>query len=431
MVQLGKRVSMLMFVLSLVGGIIGFIVGEIIISKLIYVLPESLLIGLYFGQLAFFVGIMCLIAEIISPKLNGTLWRRMYVGSSWKFLVPCTLVMVFLLGTVLQFIYGVDISGAKKINDVVMLIDTSSSMVNTDPQNKRFEAVRSLMDKMALDNRVSIFVFNDNVINVQQMANVTDALKIETEDKLKAYSIASGRTNIKGALEDAMTHIMQNTLQDRAAMVILLSDGGDNYNLENSFADNIKPYKDGDIPIFTVGMEGNDYNLLRKLSQNTGGKYYSLDNAEGLDNVFTRIYMEKDLRLLVGQRNGRTSSSIIYAIMRILFLTIIGAAVGFSVGLLLDNRYIAKGFAIGGIVSGIIAGLILEIGYSFAPQLEYILRFTAAIVLSCLFTLFTMFIVQGENNNLNRGSYRGDVSKINLNGSGFPGKGMGQGKSSF
>lgn len=61
-----RKLSLLMIVCSLIGGAIGFVVGEVILSQLSAELPQWLLMGLYFGQFALFVGLMCLVAEMIS-----------------------------------------------------------------------------------------------------------------------------------------------------------------------------------------------------------------------------------------------------------------------------------------------------------------------------------------------------------------------------
>jgi Ca-activated chloride channel family protein len=103
-VRLARKFNGIMFLFAIIGGIFGFFVGEIVLSQLLYKIPESLVMGIYFGQFAFFVGLMCLLSEIISPRLNGMNWRRMYAGYSWKVLLPFTLVGLFLLGTLLQYI---------------------------------------------------------------------------------------------------------------------------------------------------------------------------------------------------------------------------------------------------------------------------------------------------------------------------------------
>lgn len=418
-VWLNRKFNSVMFVFALAGGIMGFFAGELVMSELLYKIPEVFVIGIYFGVFAFFVGIMCLFAEMISPRLNGMNWRRMYLGYSWKLLVPCTLAALFVLGTLLQFIYGLNFSGGKKITDIVMLVDTSASMSQTDPKNKRFDAVKTLMDNMTQDNRISVFVFNDNAAEVQSMSGITDGIKGEISRKLRDYSVPDGKTNIKGALEEAAKHIKDTEVPGKSSMVILLSDGGDNYGLTNAFRETLEPYINEYIPIFTVGMPGSDTMLLNSLSNNTGGRYYSVDDAGNLGSIFTEIYMNRDMRLLNDARYGLASSNVLYGILRVLFLIILGAALGLAVGLVFDNKYIAKGLTLGGAVSGLAAGLILETGFSILPGSGFYIRLAADAVLACIFTIFTLLVNQGDNARLNKRGAGGGQNLGNANSFGI------------
>ncbi len=95
-----KRINLTMLVMSTIGGVIGFIIGEVIIGAYKYALPHSVLMGFYFGVLALCIGSMCLIAEMINPRLNGFSWKNNYLKTSFKFLIPCTLILLFIAGMI-------------------------------------------------------------------------------------------------------------------------------------------------------------------------------------------------------------------------------------------------------------------------------------------------------------------------------------------
>ncbi len=409
----GKRLNALMLTYSIIGGIIGFAIGEYMIVKTSYRLPTEVLVGLYFGILALCVGIMCLLAEIKSPRLNGYAWKNRYLGYSWKYLIPCTLGILFLSGALLQFIYGLSIE-KKNINDVVLLVDISQSMEVTDPDNLRFEAVNELMGKMTEDNRIGVFVFNDNPIIVKPMAYATDATKAHVANSLKNYSSAFGKTNIEASLNESLSHIKDNSGADRTAMVILLSDGGDTYNLASTLDKTLSPYRDEGIPIYTVGMRGSDVKMLKSISRKTGGNYYKVSDAKHLGNIFSRIYQNKNLRLLIGERTGKAMTSTVYAIMRILFITILGAFLGFGVGLMFDNKYLAKSLTLGGIASGLISGLILEIGFLRVPWFESYIRLVFCVIISSIFTLFTLVVPVAVDEGISQGKTYGYGNKSKL-----------------
>ena len=54
-----------------------------------------------------------------------------------------------------------------------------------------------------------------------------------------------------------------------------------------------------------------------------------------------------------------------------------------------DNKYLLKGFIVGGIISGVIAGLILEIGFSYSIELGGIYRMFSDIIIALVFTFFS------------------------------------------
>ncbi|MCQ1528569.1 VWA domain-containing protein [Lutispora saccharofermentans] len=404
-----RRVSILMLCFSMTGGLLGFFFGEWLIDKFLLVWPSTVLMGMYFGILALFIGIMCILAEKIRPVLISASWTSKYYKSSLKYLVPCTLVLLFLCAGLFQYIYGLNFQKARNIDDIVILVDNSGSLKDTDPQNKRFEAVESLIAEMNVQNRISVSVFSDNVNKVQNMEAVTPEVKSNILSKLDDYKIPDGRTNIKGAILNAFSDIYNAAQDDRAAMVILLSDGGDNFNLADTFQETLEPYIESNIPIFSIGMAGSDVKMLKRISQATGGNYYNVSRVENVENIFNKIYREKDLRLLVGERHGSTSYSILYSIMRIAFIAVIGAIIGISVGVLFDDKYIARSFALGGLLAGIAGGAIIEAGFRLAPWMGFFHRLLADISLSAIFALFPFAV--GINEAQNTGKKNADIRK--------------------
>ncbi|MDP4143306.1 MAG: vWA domain-containing protein [Bacillota bacterium] len=384
------KINGIMVLFSVIGGLIGFVMGEVLLGSFQYSMPHSLLMGIYFGQLAFFIGVMCLIAEMISPRINGHAWKNNYARTSWKFLIPCTLVALFIAATILQFLYEINFKGQKVINDVAIAVDTSGSMSNTDPKNERFEAVKNLLNNMNSDNRAAIYVFNDKAEQVLAMTQITAEVRAEVDEKLKQYETPAGHTNMKDALDKALLHINETAESGRNAMVILLSDGGDNYDLGAKFNETMKPYEDKGIPVYTIGMaKENNFDTLKSIARATGGNYYSVSDVKDLKDVFKKIYLDRQQRLLVDKRNGLDQNSGVYAFLRVLFIALIGTAIAVSVSFIFDNKFLLKGFIIGGAISGVIAGFILEIGFNSVPWFGSLYRGLAAAIIAFVFTLFS------------------------------------------
>ncbi|MEH7250777.1 VWA domain-containing protein [Neobacillus niacini] len=385
-----RKFSFLFFIFSILAGIIGAVVGEWLLSSYYGVWPNILLVGVYFGQLALIAGLFCLLAEIISPVINGKSWRLEYSGQSWKVLVPATLVMLFVAGLVFQFLYSINFSKIKPPDDLVMVVDISDSMNESDPKKESLKAAKELISTMKATHRAAIISFNDEAFITKEMFPIGDSKEktdaIEKIDQLEA----TGLTDIAEALDTAISHIEDNQQPSRTPMVILFSDGYSELDLDSV----IEPYTGKNIVINTVGMSEIDRSgaqLLKQIAAGTGGSFHDVNNASELSKVFEKIYLENQDRLLVTERHGVFTDSTYLAVLRVILLTLVGGLFGLMLGMIFDNRYLAKSYVITGLLSGILAGLVLEIGQQGGVSpLTY--RFIAAVLLTAFTGLGTMVI---------------------------------------
>lgn len=394
-----RRYNLLLLIASIIGGILASYTGEIVLASGQGKIPNVLLIGIYFGQFALIVGFLCLIAELISPVVNGKNWRNRYAGAAWKWLFPGTFVLLFLVGFVFQFLYGLNIGNTKPPEDILMLMDVSESMKETDPNRQSIQAAKTLIEKMDAQKRAAVLIFNDRADIVQPLTGVDKQLaKDSMIQKLDSLGMPQGGTNIGIALETAMKHMEEANSEKRKSMLIVISDGYSEMNVATSLA----PYKKNGVIINTVGMNAKldprGAELLQAIALETGGSYYNVNNAQDVSSVFEKIYYEQQDRHLVGERMGHTKDSVYYAVLRILFLIGIGACIGLSLGIVFDNRYLARSFFLGGLIAGLLAGGILEVGLGNPSISDYVSRFSANVVLAVVLTLSTVLIpIQNTN----------------------------------
>ncbi|QDX91815.1 VWA domain-containing protein [Brevibacillus laterosporus] len=387
-----KKISLLMVFCSLIGGVIGFVVGEMILNLLSNELPQWVVMGLYFGQYALFVGLMCLIAELISPQLNGQGWRQRYVGFSWKMLVPSTFIMLGVVAMLLQFVYGANFQRASGTNNIVMLLDISASMQESDKDGQLFKAAADVVRRMDSDTRVAVITFNHQASVLQPLVQLSNQkVRDNVIQKLTSHEGPSGGTDIEEALQTALNHIKDETNQSGNNTVVLMSDGYSDVNLEKS----LQPFKQSHIIVHTVGMStvsADGTELLKRIAEETSGNYYDVQHTDQITGVFGQIYdMSRQDRELVKERTGSTEDSLMYAVLRIVSLLVIGALLGLALGLFFDNKYIAKSFTLGGIVSGLLAGLVLEKGFASGMYPDMVVRLVADLLLAVVMTLFTIF----------------------------------------
>nr|WP_253300817.1 vWA domain-containing protein [Paenibacillus lautus] len=395
-----------MLLFSLVGGGIGFAIGEFLLRQWGTGLPVIVVTGIYFGILALCIGLACLIAELISPRLNGSSWRQRYTGTSWKLLIPSTLVALFLLGMLFEWVYQLNPGSAKPVKDIVLIIDNSGSMKDTDPNQDRYTAAKNLINRMDEDNRVSVMVFDHATTLLQPFTRVKNQ---ETKDEIIAeidgLATTDGGTDISLALEDTMTHIQESHDAARSAMVIMLSDGFSETDHARVLAD----YKQQQIAVNTIGLSlvnPDGAQLLQTIAAETGGQYYDVQNAADLSFVFQKIYDDVGDRSLLTKRTGVMEDSVYYQIVRIAAMLLIGVAMGLALGIVFDNRHLALSFSIGGAVSGVLAGVVLEYGLSGVEVGDASIRMLACFILAGVIALFTLVIPVKENSRIIRNEQR-------------------------
>lgn len=382
-----------MVLCSLVGGGIGFAVGEVLLASFSGEWPTWLLMGLYFGQYALFVGLMCLVAEMISPRLNGSGWKQRYVGASWKMLVPSTFLLIGVVAMLLQFAYGSTFQSASSSNNIVMLLDTSGSMNRSDPDSRLFPAAADMVQKMEDGTNVAVISFNDSTEVVQPLTQINgQAVKDQVVQKLREQTgMNGGGTDIDKALQTALDHL-QASQKLANSTVVLMSDGYSRVDLDRALA----PYKQANVVIHTVGMSAIDADgtqLLQQISNATGGTYFDVAHADQITGAFGQIIeLTRHERTLVSPRSDATEGSTLYAVLRVVSLIVIGTLLGLALGLIFDNRHLAKSFTIGGFVSGLLAGLVLEAGFIGGDLPAMLLHLLAALLLAVVLTLFTLLI---------------------------------------
>ncbi|WP_152392697.1 vWA domain-containing protein [Paenibacillus guangzhouensis] len=401
-----RKINLLLVLFSIIGGAVGFAVGELILHSLLHTLPTFVVIGIYFGSLAFFIGLFCLIAEMIAPRLNGSSWRQRYAGTSWKLLVPVTLVLLFVIGLALEALYHINIGGARPVKDIVLVIDNSGSMKETDPNQDRYSAAKRLIQKMDSDNQLAVLVFHDQVEVIQPFTEVnTQVAKDEVAAKIDALEQTDGGTNIALALDEAMNQIQAKGTAQRGTMVILLSDGFSEVDTNQVLA----KYEQQHVAINTIGLSlvnPKGTSLLQQIADRTSGQYYDVSKADDLSLVFQKIYDNLGNRTLVTERSDNTKDNAYYMILRIIALLLIGTGIGLSLGLVFDNRHLARSFMIGGSVAGLLAGLLLEFGLSGHPFADGLTRFIAALLLAGVIGLFTWIIPIQEHQRLRQDRHR-------------------------
>lgn len=172
------------------------------------------------------------------------------------------------------------VSTAQEGLAVVLAVDTSGSMRGqplVDAQN----AARALVTKMADNDRVAILAFDQRVRLVQEFTGDRGALNAAI-DRLDV----GADTRLYDAIGEASRSIANQPLGRRAMIVI--SDGEDTKS-NASLDDAVSRAKEARVPVFIIGFGEVMADPMRRIADETGGRYGEAPDSSALTNAVGAI----------------------------------------------------------------------------------------------------------------------------------------------
>ncbi len=191
--------------------------------------------------------------------------------------------------------------------DVVLVIDSSMSMLRSDPQERRMAAARAFIDMASRGGNIR----NVGIVSFNNFATILAPLTPtgHPEKLLNAMARvnARGQTNMDAALL-AAARVLQNSDSGRKAIVFLT----DGRNEPMRYGRTHRMFIKAKIPIFAIGLSDQaDHELLARMARDTGGRSYNAASDMDLMAIYQRIASEIDRRvLLMSDRIQGSSSSL-------------------------------------------------------------------------------------------------------------------------
>ncbi len=187
--------------------------------------------------------------------------------------------------------------------DVLLLIDSSGSMNQNDPQRLRITGGKDYVGHLSYPDRIA-FVDFDSVARLTK-ANVglsPHHLNTPAHNGVPNYNEAltdldtidqSGGTNFGAAIQVGNNELIANGMKSHAWVEILLTDGQNNFAWQDALArSEAQRAKANGITIFTIGLSNDaDAALLQEIAQTTGGTYYAAPTAQSIRFIYFEIAM--------------------------------------------------------------------------------------------------------------------------------------------
>ena len=356
-VRTDESLFLWLLILTILVGVVMQLVGDVIYQKFLFAIPRPLLIGLLF----------LLLSTVLVAVIHITSFRRGYYQDSiledilpfenQLVVLAVLLVIIFLVATLFQFLYG--LGGVRKggaPTSYVFVIDDSGSMEANDPDQVRYHAVDEILEKHDDSFPYMVYGFASDVHLLRKMAP-----KSEGQETLAGK--AEGGTSIKGALKRVISDYKTKKWSgEKRPRVVLLTDGAaTDMTLRSSINGVLKDYRTQGISVSTVGLGSVDTKMMERIARGTGGVFISVKDASKLTNAMSSAAVLQSERDLVTTRYT-DHLNILYAIMRIVFLAILGLLIGLAATVAYGDED-SKGIAaLTTLITSVIGALVMEIG---------------------------------------------------------------------
>lgn len=191
--------------------------------------------------------------------------------------------------------------------DIVLALDISESMSNTDIRPSRFEAAKhtaaDFIRNRNQDN-MGLVIFGGEALSIMPLTNDLVALQ-NAIDGIKMGQLANG-TAIGDGLVSAINRVLNG--QAKSKSIILITDGTNNTgDVAPSTAADIAALKGIKVYTIGIGLDGKsvyvdpyglsrttidtpiDEETLKEIASKTGGEFYRVTDSNTLNKVFKEI----------------------------------------------------------------------------------------------------------------------------------------------
>lgn len=347
----------LLLVITIIVGIVAWAVGTILYSAGVDIIAMPLLIGIIFVILY----LLLAVTIFVYSMSTGLFEENILTGSSdlvsSVFSIMIIGVLVFGLAILFQWIYGMDfIKEDQQPTAYIFVIDDSGSMNENDPLQLRYGALKSVLNNVDSNFPYMVYGFSHDVKIISDMKPVADGIPQITGESFGGTSI---RTALNKVVQDRLDGVWDGGVSPK---VILLTDGyATDISLFNSINSVLKTYVKNKISISTVGLGDVDTNLMNKIAKTTGGVFIDVSDASDLGDAMTSAATQHTSRDLLSTRYT-TNLNFLYALLRIIFISILGIAIGFAAAIAYGSQESSTLIFVSSAIKSIVGAILMEIG---------------------------------------------------------------------
>lgn len=219
------------------------------------------------------------------------------------------IVVVFIILSFVKVSFAEEIEIKNEKRNVILILDSSNSINNSDVKNKQEVALKELLYNVIPKRAKTSYISYNHKIN-----NYSDFRVLDSNEKRQLFldeikNIRNfGYSDFGLGLKRASEIIYGNEEEPNSYIIFLLSDGEIDLpkNSERTEADSVKDidsviegFKKNSIPIFSIDISSkeDEVNILKKVSKGTRGYYYK-NNGEKY-NISNEIFKAFEKKLVL------------------------------------------------------------------------------------------------------------------------------------
>lgn len=185
--------------------------------------------------------------------------------------------------------------------DAVLLLDSSGSMLLSDPSRLRDEGAKQFIQFLNSDDRLAIVSFSEEPNIVMPLTDYNQGLLPDISNRLAAINNDGIYTDLQKALQSAMELLQENGRPDANKIIILFSDGkmdpnpvrGSGEGLTTQlFNQELPLIKSKGFKVYTLSFsEHADKELLAQIAASTDGVHWFASTPEQIQDSFGKLFL--------------------------------------------------------------------------------------------------------------------------------------------
>lgn len=392
-----KKFNFVLMLTTLVTALVAGLVVRLLHGSLLQAWGESgwggpLTVGLSFGAFLVIVGLDVL----LTSNLMGTYRADVVTGKNsrlrvFAYMMLGVLAMMLVMGLA-ELLYECSFRSEPKEKPAtyVFMIDDSSSMLENDPNEMRYQVVERLLKDQHPETHYTVYAFSSSTKLIVPMQTVAEGFPSYPSPDYRV-------TNMKGCMEQVIDDYENGVWSAEGAIkVILITDGaptdmtGHYYEMSDFdlFAEVLDRFRNQGIAFNSVGVRYADDAMMTRMASYTGGTYVRIDDAEQLveavNDATASIKVERIERTLLTERNEEARDWL-YALIRILAVALSGVILAATAVVCYGNADASSFLVMANAIKGVVAGVLLEMLFRFLPEMAILIGFT---VLGCVLSLY-------------------------------------------